>query len=141
MACVFCRIITGEEPARIVYESDRAVGFLDINPLAPGHTLVVPRTHVRRLKGLSAESAAGVMRAVHALVEPVEAAVAADAVTVAVNDGPAAGQEVPHVHAHLVPRNRADGHGPIHALFTDRPRMSPAEMDEIQADIRAHAPE
>jgi len=137
MPCVFCRIAADEAPSRTVYRDGSVVAFLDANPLAPGHTLVVPVDHHERLEALSAELAADLFGAVHRLVAPVQAAVEADGCTVAVNDGPAAGQEVPHVHCHLVPRFAGDGGGPIHAAMGPRPHLDGAALDEIAAAIAA----
>jgi histidine triad (HIT) family protein len=133
--CIFCRIVADEMPARTVHETAAATAFLDANPLAPGHTLVVPRTHVRRLAELDDGPSAALFEAVRALVPRVERAVEADAVTVGINDGAAAGQEVPHVHAHLIPRFEGDGGGPIHGVAGDRPELSADELDGIAARI------
>ncbi|WP_224448037.1 HIT family protein [Haloprofundus salilacus] len=133
--CIFCKIVAGEIPGRTVYETDSVLAFLDANPLASGHTLVIPKAHAERLDDLSAGAAADVFAAVHELTPRVESAVDADAVTVGINDGSAAGQEVPHVHVHLVPRFEGDGGGPIHAVAGERPDLSDAELDAIAADI------
>ena len=133
---IFERIIDGEIPARIVHETAAVCAFLDAQPLAPGHTLVVPTTPVSRLADLDAELHAALFAAVQDLLPRVEAAVGADAVTVGVNDGPAAGQEVPHVHVHLIPRFDGDGGASIHAIAPDRPTLSDAEADTIAAAIR-----
>jgi histidine triad (HIT) family protein len=119
--CIFCAIVDGEIPSRTVYEDDDVLAFLDANPLAPGHTLVIPKAHHERLQDLPADLASDVMGTLHALVDPVESAVDADATTVAFNNGEAAGQEVPHVHGHIVPRFEDDTGGPIHAAFGERP--------------------
>jgi histidine triad (HIT) family protein len=137
--CIFCAIVDGEIPGRIVAEDDRTVAFLDANPLAPGHTLVIPRDHHERLNDLPAEDAAALFRTMHALVPAVEAAVEAPASTVAFNNGQAAGQEVAHVHGHLVPRFPEDGGGPIHGLFGDRPDLSDDALDDIAEQIRVGA--
>jgi len=137
--CIFCAIVDGEIPGRIVVEDERTVAFLDANPLAPGHTLVIPREHTERLNDLSPDVAAAVFRTVHALVPAVEAAVDAPATTVAFNDGEAAGQEVPHVHGHVVPRFDDDGGQAIHGLFGDRPALSDDELDAIADRIEAGA--
>jgi histidine triad (HIT) family protein len=129
--CIFCRIVEGDIPGRIVHESDHAVAFLDANPLSKGHTLVVPRAHRQRLADLSTDEMTALFDAVHQLTPRVEAAVDADAVTVGVNDGEAAGPEVPHVHVHLVPRFDGDGGGPIHAIAPDRPDLSDEELDAV----------
>ncbi|GGL28890.1 HIT family protein [Halarchaeum grantii] len=133
--CLFCSIVDGDIPGRIVAERDGALAFLDANPLAPGHTLVVPRTHAERLDDLSADDSRAVFDLVHDLVPDVEAAVDADGLNVGVNDGEAAGQEVPHVHVHLVPRFEGDGGAPVHAVAGDRPDLSDDDLDEIAAKI------
>jgi histidine triad (HIT) family protein len=133
---IFERIIDGEVPARIVYETADVCAFLDAQPLAPGHTLVVPTTAVARLAELDAEAHAALFAAVRTLTPRVEAAVEADAMTVGINDGTAAGQEVPHVHVHLIPRFSDDDAGSIHAITAERPTVSDASADAIAAAIR-----
>ena len=128
---IFEQIVAGEIPARIVYETDTVAAFLDANPLAPGHTLVVPKEAHERLGDIPAEEAAAVWTAVQELVPQIEAAVDADATTVGVNDGEAAGQEVPHAHVHIVPRFEGDGGGPIHAVAGNRPDLSDDELGDI----------
>lgn len=134
--CIFCKIVAGDIPGRIVHEGDGITAFLDANPLAPGHTLVVPDEHAKRLNDVSGELATELYEVVHALVPAVEEAVDADATTVAVNNGDAAGQEVPHVHCHVVPRFDGDDGGPIHAVFGDRPNLDDTELDDIADRIR-----
>lgn len=135
MACVFCRIAADEVPSRMIYRDDTVVAFLDANPLAPGHALVIPREHHGRLEDLSTDDAMDVFRAVHHLLEPIQDAVDAVASTVAVNNGSAAGQEVPHVHCHIVPRFEGDGGGPIHAAMGRQPRLDDDELDTIAERI------
>jgi len=130
-SCIFCRIVAGDAPARVVAETEDAVAFLDANPLSPGHTLVIPRDHHETLGDLPADEGQAVFSLLHRLVPVVERAVDADATTVAFNNGRAAGQEVHHVHGHVVPRFEDDGLGPIHGLFDSRPRIDRTEMDEI----------
>ena len=129
--CIFCRIIDGDADARVVSETASTLAFLDANPLAPGHTLVVPKAHHRRLHDLSAEAADALFDEVYALTPRIEDVVDADATTIGINDGPAAGQEVPHLHAHVVPRFDGDGGHPIHAVAGNRPSISDDELDEI----------
>jgi histidine triad (HIT) family protein len=134
--CVFCAIVDGAIPAHTVHETETTLAFLDANPLAEGHTLVVPKPHHARLGDLSADLAADVFAAVHDLTPRVEAAVGADAVTVGVNDGSAAGQEVPHAHVHLVPRREGDGHGPVHAAFGGQLDVDDEALAATAATIR-----
>jgi histidine triad (HIT) family protein len=74
---------------------------------------------------------------VHDLTPRIEAAVDAEATTVAVNNGTAAGQEVPHVHVHVVPRSESDGGRPIHALIEHPPDVGDGELDDVAASIRS----
>ena len=134
--CIFCRIVDGDIPARSVYEDDDVLAFLDANPLSAGHTLVIPKDHHQALRDLPAALSMAVFETVHDLVGDVEDAVDADAHTVAVNDGPAAGQEVPHTHVHIVPRFEGDGGGPIHAIAGARPDLSDEQLDDIADEIR-----
>lgn len=139
MSTIFTQIIEGEIPARLVYEDDTTVAFLDANPLAPGHTLVIPRDEFERLDDVPDDVAADLYETIHRMVPAVEDAVDADATTVAFNNGEAAGQEVPHVHCHIVPRFEGDGGGPIHAVAGDRPDLADDELDDIAADIESRA--
>ncbi|MFW5916906.1 MAG: HIT family protein [Halorubrum sp.] len=133
--CIFCSIVDGEIPARTVHETDDVLAFLDANPLAPGHTLVIPKTHAERVGDLDPALASAVFDAVAAITPQVESAVDADGANVGINDGEAAGQEVPHVHVHVVPRFDGDGGAPIHAVAGDRPDLSDGELDAIAADV------
>ena len=133
--CVFCAIVAGDIPGRRVYETDEVLGFLDANPLAEGHALVVPKAHHERLSDLPTPLATAVMEGLHRVNAAAQAAVDADGATVAFNDGEAAGQEVPHVHGHVVPRWHGDGGGPIHAVAGERPELGDDELDDLAAEI------
>jgi len=137
--CIFCRIVDGELPARVVYEDDDVLAFLDANPLAPGHTLVVPKAHHETLGDLPADEGEAVFAALHRLTPVVEDAVDADGSNVAFNNGEAAGQEVPHVHGHVIPRFEDDGGRPVHAVAGSRPDLSDDELDAIADDISGGA--
>ena len=134
--CPFCGIVNGDIPSRTVYEDEDVQAFLDANPLTRGHTLVIPKRHHTRVADLPTEDRNAVFRTLGRLSPAVEAAVDADGVTVGMNDGAAAGQEVPHVHGHLVPRFDGDGGGAIHSVVRTLPDLSDGEMDELEADIR-----
>lgn len=133
--CTFCRIVEGDLPSRTVYEDQDVQAFLDANPLAPGHTLVVPKTHYQRLNDLPEETALSLLGTIYHLLGPIEQAVTADASTVAFNNGQAAGQEIPHVHGHVIPRFEGDSGGPVHGVVRSRPNLSAAELDEIAEEI------
>lgn len=133
--CIFCSIVAGDIPGRIVYENDDVLAFLDANPLANGHTLVIPQSHHERVGDLQPDVAGAIGEAIARVVPAVEEAVDAPASTIAWNNGEAAGQEVPHVHAHVIPRSEDDGGKPIHSLFRDRPDLSDEDLDDVQATI------
>jgi histidine triad (HIT) family protein len=133
--CIFCQIVAGDIPSRTVYEDDTTMAFLDANPLAPGHTLVIPKDHYGTLQDLPADLAADVFATLHRVTGTAEAAVEADGSNVAFNNGETAGQEIPHVHGHVVPRFEGDGGGPIHAIAGKRPDLSDEELDDIAADV------
>ncbi|MFB6187970.1 MAG: HIT family protein [Halobacteriaceae archaeon] len=133
--CIFCQIVEGEIPARTVYETSDILGFLDANPLAQGHTLLIPKHHHERLNDVPTDLGQDLYAGVHELVPAIESAVAADASTIAFNNGEAAGQEVPHVHCHIIPRFENDGGRPIHAIAGSRPELSDAELDSIASEI------
>jgi histidine triad (HIT) family protein len=135
--CIFCGIVGGEIPGNVVYETEETVAFLDANPLAAGHTLVVPREHHERLTDMPESLAEQVMATLYRVTDAVEATVEADATTVAFNNGEAAGQEVPHVHGHVVPRFEGDGGHPIHAVVDGRPDLSESDIETIAEEIGA----
>jgi len=107
--CIFCKIVAGEIPSARVYEDESVVAFLDINPVNPGHTLVVPRVHVERLTEAEEGLLAAVAVAVGKCARAVMAATGAEGFNVLQNNGPCSGQVVPHLHVHIIPRNAADG--------------------------------
>ena len=117
MTCIFCKIGAGEIPSEKVAENEHAVAFLDIRPLVRGHTMVIPKQHAERFADMSPSAAHGVMALAQQVARQQAKALGAQGTTIAVTDGKAAGQEVMHVHVHLVPRTQDDGFGPIHALF------------------------
>ncbi|MBW3582443.1 MAG: HIT family protein [Euryarchaeota archaeon] len=136
--CIFCKIVEDKVPSVKVYEDEHAVAFLDIAPLANGHTLVIPRNHAHKIEDLSETDNRGVWELVRIVVPRLTEAMAAEGMTVAVNNGEAAGQEVHHVHVHLIPRRRDDGYGPIHSLFKGRrPEVTIPELEAIVHRIRA----
>jgi histidine triad (HIT) family protein len=128
MSCIFCRIVAGEIPAELVAKDEQAVAFLDVTPLADGHTMIVPRKHVATIEELDAADADGVFRMVRRLAGPVRAAVDASGSTIGINNGDGSGQTIPHVHVHIVPRWPNDGAGSVHTIFRPGDRRPVAEV-------------
>jgi histidine triad (HIT) family protein len=128
MSCIFCRIVAGEIPAEVVAKDEHAVAFLDITPLADGHTVVVPRTHAATIEDMPADESAALFRTVQRLAGPVRKAVRAAGSTIGINNGAATGQTIAHVHVHIVPRWASDGAGSIHTIFKPGERRAVAEV-------------
>ena len=107
---IFSKILRGEIPCHRVYEDDRVLAFLDINPIARGHTVVIPREPAERLDALSEESAAAIGRVLPRIARAVLAATGTTDWNLLQNNGAAAHQAVFHVHFHIIPKH-ADGSG------------------------------
>jgi diadenosine tetraphosphate (Ap4A) HIT family hydrolase len=111
-SCIFCRIVAGEIPSSFVHRGATATAFMDINPLTPGHLLVIPNRHYARLGDAPAETWAHVMRITRRLAVALRASdLHAEGINLLVADGEVAGQEVAHLHVHVIPRASADGFG------------------------------
>lgn len=108
MPTLFSSIIDGEIPAAMVFTHDHWVGFLDIAPVSPGHVLVVPRHETALVSDVPAASLASLGGILAATDSAIRAVTNCDAVSILLRDGSAAGQEVPHVHWHLIPRFNGD---------------------------------
>lgn len=109
--CLFCKIIAGLLPANIVLDTDDAVAFLDIAPLADGHTLLVPKQHFGDLTEMSRDGAQRFLGHLPSLSKAVKTAAGADGFNVLQSNGSVAGQVVGHVHFHIIPRIANDGLG------------------------------
>ena len=132
--CIFCKIIEGEAPAYRVYEDDMTMAFLDVNPVTDGHTLVVPKHHEARIERLPSDYYDAVWATVHRLISPVEKAMDASASNIDIHNGRAAGQLIPHVHVHIIPR-RSSGRSITDVAQRIRPR-SREYFEEIAHRIR-----
>lgn len=108
--CLFCKIVRGEIPSHKVYEDEAFVAFLDINPVNPGHTLIVPKEHSENILDMSEAPLTGIGAIIQKIARAVKTATEADGINVTMNNGQAAGQLVPHAHTHVIPRISADGY-------------------------------
>ena len=138
--CIFCEIIAGKQPASIIYQDDLCFAFMDIRPVNPGHVLVIPRTHASGLAELEKEIGARMF----VIAQDIGAALRQSGITCeGINfhlaDGRAAGQEVFHVHLHVVPRFRGDGFGlrfgPHYGEIPARDELS-ANAEKIRKALR-----
>lgn len=130
-SCLFCEIVGGATPARIVMSDDVAVAFLDRSPVFKGHVLIVPRVHVVTLADLDSELLAPFFAAVQRISARMPSALGCDGTFVANNN--VVSQSVAHLHVHVVPRRRKDG---LRGFFWPRVRYaSDAEADQFAVDL------
>ena len=129
MDCIFCKIITGDVPAKILKETASSVSFLDAFPLAKGHVLVIPKKHHQKIQDMNPDENNDLFSLVHLMVSKVDALTGAT--LIAVHNGKESGQEIPHVHVHLVPRSHDDSAGAIHSMFKSEINLSDSELEEL----------
>lgn len=130
--CIFCKIITRELPSHSVYEDDAVFAFLDIHPVNPGHTLIVPKRHSERIEDAPQEDVNNILATIKKIAPGILAAVRAKAFNIGVNNGAHAGQLIPHIHFHLMPRFPQDGL----RLWSEQP-MSQDELKSVADKIRS----
>ncbi len=108
--CIFCKIVRGELPSTKLYEDAQVLAFMDIGPIVKGHVLVIPKQHFDPLTATPPDLLAKVMTVVQKVVKAQMNGLKADGVNVHQSNGAVAGQVVPHVHFHVIPRFATDGH-------------------------------
>ena len=133
MDCVFCKIAKKEIPSRIITETKNSIAFLDVFPVSRGHTLVIPKHHYEKVQDMTDLDNIDLFKMVHKIISKVD--VITGATLLAVHNGKDSGQEIPHVHVHLIPRHSSDQAGPVHSMFKDRPKLSDQELDQLCAKI------
>jgi histidine triad (HIT) family protein len=124
--CIFCKILAGELPARIVDEDERTIAFMDIAPATRGHALVIPRTHATDLLSIDAEDLRAVALAAQRLAARAKERLGADGVNLLNSCGASAWQTVFHFHVHVIPRYEGD---PLRLPWVP----SPGDVEEIAA--------
>lgn len=129
--CIFCKVLAGELPARIVDEDERTVSFMDINPATRGHALVVPRHHARDLLSVEREDLAAVTAAAASLAARMTERLGAAGVNLLNSCGAAAWQTVFHFHVHVIPRYEGD---PLRLPWVPAPG-DPAEIDAAAQEL------
>ena len=131
--CTFCRIVAGDAPAHVVLDDDGFLAFLDVRPLFEGHVLLVPRAHVETLPDLEIAQVGPLFERAQRLAAAMESVLGAAGSFVALNNR--ISQSVPHLHVHVVPRNRNDG---LKGFFWPRTRYSDDDaMAAVAARLRA----
>ena len=134
MDCIFCKIVSKEIPTKILVETESCIGFLDAFPLAKGHALVIPKKHYEKLQDLPTNINTEMFSTVHSLISKVDTLTGAT--LVAVHNGKESGQEIPHVHVHLIPRSKDDSAGAVHSMFSEKPNLSESDIEELCSKLR-----
>jgi len=107
--CIFCKIINGEIPCYKIYEDDNILAFLDISPVNKGHALVIPKKHYETILEISEDDLCRTLLVVKKLSGAIMTAMNANGLNISINNYKAAGQLVPHLHVHIIPRFSKDG--------------------------------
>jgi histidine triad (HIT) family protein len=134
--CVFCKIAKGIVPESVVYNDEKVLAFMDIQPVNPGHVLVIPKVHASGLSNLDEETGAHMFKVGMRVADAVKrSGVKCDGVNLLLSDGRAAFQEIFHIHLHVIPRFEGDS---LHIGFGRKYRPKPErnELDRIAAKIR-----
>ena len=134
MDCIFCKIAKMEIPAKIITETKNSVAFLDAFPLARGHTLVIPKRHYEKVQDMTDNDNSDLFNTVLKVISKVDKVTGST--LLAIHNGKESGQEIPHVHVHLIPRQSNDLAGPVHVMFKNRPKLSDNELDELCTKIK-----
>lgn len=126
--CIFCKIIAGEIEAKVLYEDEQTMVLLDAFPLVEGHTLVIPKAHHEFLQDLPEDVGQYWFKTIHVTVDKLQTAMGAQGMTVGLNNGKVAGQVVPHVHMHLIPRFENDNGGTLHSVVNKSEQKSTEDV-------------
>lgn len=107
--CLFCKIINQEIPSYTIYQDELVIVFLDIKPVSPGHCLIIPKQHRSQLEDASSDELAQIMLVIKKIAQQVADKLGSSGYNLIVNNGAVAGQEIAHLHFHLIPRYPDDG--------------------------------
>jgi len=135
MDCLFCKIANKEIPSRIITETENSIAFLDAFPVSRGHTLVIPKNHYEKVQDMTDIDNNDLFDTVYKVISKVDKLTGST--LLAIHNGKDSGQEIPHVHVHLIPREQDDQAGPVHSMFKDRPKLSDEELEQLCAKIKS----
>ncbi len=135
MDCIFCKIVNGEIKSRLIMESKNSIAFLDAFPVTKGHTLVIPKTHYSKIQDMSQDDSVDLFRVVYGVVSKIDKITGST--LLAIHNGKESGQEIPHVHVHLIPRQSNDLAGPVHSMFKNKPNLSDEEFDQLHIMLKS----
>ena len=130
---VFEKIINREIPGFFLFETNDSVAILDVFPLRDGHTLVIPKKPCARIQDMTPDELKELMIGVKQTQEMLGQHFETEDFTVAIHDGPLAGQEIPHLHIHVIPRQRGDGGGSLPLMWPNRERFTSPPLKSLEA--------
>jgi histidine triad (HIT) family protein len=131
MECFFCKLAQGEISPKTIYEDDNTLAFLDIHPRSKGHTLVIPKKHAAHILDLPSEDVSYVFQTVKRVTGMIQDALHPDGFTIGINHGSSAGQEVQHLHVHIMPRWEGDKGYAIQHVVENPSEISLEEVQKI----------
>lgn len=135
--CLFCKIVMGEIPSEKVYEDSEVIAFLDINPRNPGHTLVVPKKHYETILEMPENEAAELFKLVKKMAVAVKKGMKADGISIGQSNERAAGQVIPHVHFHVIPRFLSEGPPGLESMLPTK-KMTKEMLDKTTEVIKSN---
>lgn len=134
--CIFCKIAQKKIDAKIIDENENAIAFLDAFPLTAGHTLVITKKHYAKLQEVELDQMTYLFNLIHKILPPIEKGTGVQSTLIAIHNGKDAGQVIPHLHVHIVPRKAGDGGGAIHSMFDSSDRLGDYEMNKVLKSIK-----
>lgn len=132
--CIFCKIVRGEIPCFKIFEDEKVLSFADVNPITPGHTLVIPRRHAENIWQIEPEDLAAIHQASLRIARAMKASLGADGIALLQLNGRAVNQVVMHYHLHLIPRQSSDP-----PLTMTEWKLVPGDMAAIKGKAEAIA--
>lgn len=134
--CIFCKIGQRKIDANIIDENEDAIAFLDAFPLTAGHTLVITKSHYAKLQDVRFDEINSLFKLAYKILPYIEEGTNVQGTLLAIHNGKEAGQEIPHVHLHIVPRKPDDGGAAIHSMFDSNHRLEKSEIMRVFKNIK-----
>ena len=135
MDCIFCKIISKEIPAKILYEDEYSISFLDAFPIAKGHTLVIPKKHFAQIQDMSPDVNQKLFDTVHKMIKKIDSV--SGSTLVLIHNGKDSGQEIMHVHVHLIPRGVDDSGDNLDFMFKNKIKLTDDGINDLCAKIKS----
>ena len=134
MDCIFCKIVSKEIPAKILYEDNDTISFLDAFPITKGHTLVIPKKHFPQIQDMPENVNQKLFDTVHKIIPKTDSV--KGSTLVLIHNGKESGQEIMHVHIHLIPRGLDDSGDHADKLFQNKFEMSDDDTNKLLNDLK-----